>query len=68
LADVPDDSGPIMAIASVTLSKAPTKDDPLPYKQISIELYRPLGGGISIGGRFAPEKMKVPERKEAGKK
>jgi hypothetical protein len=65
LADVPDDSGPIMAIASITLTDKPTKQNPLPYKQISIELYQPLGGGISIGGKFAPEKMKVPPaRKE----
>jgi hypothetical protein len=64
LADVPDDSGPIMAIASITLSEKPTKENPLPYKQIAIEIYQPLGGGISIGGKFSPEKMVVPERKE----
>lgn len=64
LADVPDDSGPIMAVASITLSKKPTKEDPLPFKQIAIELYQPLGGGLSIGGRFAPDKMKVPEARK----
>ena len=63
LATVPDDSGPIMAIASITLTGQPTADK-LPFKQIAIELYQPLGGGISIGGRFAPEKMKIPERKD----
>lgn len=67
LADVPDDSGPIMAIASITLTDKPTKENPLPYKQIAIELYQPIGGGISIGGRFAPEKMKVPPRKSDSK-
>jgi hypothetical protein len=60
LADVPDDSGPIMAIASITLSGKPTKENPLPFKQIAIELYKPLGGGLSIGGKFSPDKMKVP--------
>jgi Antibiotic biosynthesis monooxygenase len=60
LADVPDDSGPIMVVASITLSMKPTKENPLPFKQIAIEIYQPLGGGLSIGGRFAPEKMKVP--------
>jgi len=60
LADVPDDGGPVMAIASITLKQAPTKENPLPFSQISIELYRPLGGGLSIGGKFAPEKLKVP--------
>ena len=56
LADVPDDSGPIMAIASITLKGPPTKENPLPFTQIAIELYQPLGGGISIGGRFAPNR------------
>src|SRR5439155_22265012 len=60
LADVPDDSGPIMAIASVTLGGLPTKENPLPFKQIAIEMYQPLGGGVSIGGRFTPEKVKMP--------
>ena len=59
LADVPDDSGPIMAVASITLNGKPSKENPLPYKQIAIELYQPLGGGLAIGGRFAPDKMKV---------
>jgi hypothetical protein len=68
LADVPDDSGPILAIASVTPNDKPTKDNPSPFKQIAIELYQPLGGGLSIGGRFAPEKMKVPPRKEKPEK
>jgi hypothetical protein len=64
LADVPDDSGPIMAIASITLTGKPTKENPLPFKQIAIELYQPIGGGLSIGGRFAPDKMKTPETKK----
>ena len=68
LADVPDDSGPILAIASVTPNDKPTKDDPSPFRQIAIELYQPLGGGLAIGGRFAPEKMKVPPRKDEPKK
>jgi hypothetical protein len=63
LADIADDSGPVMAIASITLKGKPTKEDPLPFKQIAIELYQPVNGGLSIGGRFAPEKMKVPSRK-----
>ena len=68
LADVPDDSGPIMAIASLTPNDKPTKDNPSPFKQIAMELYQPLGGGLDIGGRFAPEKMKVPPRKTESKK
>jgi hypothetical protein len=68
LADVPDDSGPIMAVASLTPNDKPTKGNPSPFKQIAIELYQPLGEGLSIGGRFAPEKMKVPPRKDGPKK
>ena len=68
LADVPDDSGPIMAVASLTPNDKPTKENPSPFKQIAIEPYQPLGNGISIGGRFAPEKLKVPARKSEAKK
>jgi hypothetical protein len=68
LADVPDDSGPIMAIASLTFKAKPSADDPLPYKQIAIELYQPLGNGISIGGKFSPDKMKVSPRKDQSDK
>jgi quinol monooxygenase YgiN len=68
LADVPEDSGPIMAVASLTPNDKPTKDNPAPFKQIAIELYQPLGGGLAIGGRFAPEKMKVPPLKNEPKK
>jgi hypothetical protein len=68
LASVPDDSGPIMVVASVTLTGQPTKENPLPFKQIAIEVYQPLGPGLNIGGRFAPEGMKVPARKDEPKK
>src|SRR5439155_20416764 len=68
LADVPDDSGPIMAVASLTPNDKPTKDNPSPFKQIAIELYQPLGDGLAIGGRFAPGKMKVAPRKAGPKK
>ena len=68
MADVPDDSGPIMAIASITLAEKPTAEKPLPFKQIAIEMYQPLPGGLSIGGKFSPEKMKVPARKGQGEK
>ena len=59
LADVPDDSGPIMVVASITMNEKPTQENPQTFKQIAIEIYQPLGGGLAIGGRFAPDKMKV---------
>jgi hypothetical protein len=62
LASVADGSGPIMVIASVT----PNEQGPSPFKQIAIELYQPLGGGLSIGGRFAPAEMEVPDPRKTG--
>lgn len=68
MADIPDDSGPILAIASLTPNDKPTKENPSPFKQIAIELYQPVNGGLSEGGRFAPEKMKIPAKKGEEKK
>lgn len=65
LADVADNGGPILAIASIT-PRAPGTSAPqvdgvqLPVSQIAIELYSPLPGGVAIGGRFAPSTVKVP--------
>jgi hypothetical protein len=59
MTDIPDDV-PILCIASVTPA---TKDKPgpegAPFSQIAIELYTTLPGGISLGGSFAPESLKV---------
>ncbi len=59
MADIPDDV-PILCIASVTPA---TKDKPgpdgAPFSQIAIELYTTLPGGISLGGSFSPESLKV---------
>ena len=61
MADVPDDGTPVLAIASLTLSNTPpSAESPFPVTQISIELYRPLPGGLAAGGRFSPMSMKVP--------
>ena len=60
MADVPDDGNPILAIASITLSKQPQVSGvQLPVSQIAIELYAPLPGGLSAGGRFAPSSVRV---------
>ena len=65
LKEVPDDSGPIMVIASITFTdKSRFKETSLPISQISIELYKPVGGGIFLGGRFAPEGLKVPKMRD----
>lgn len=61
LAHVPDDVGPVLAVASITPADsarfAMTK---LPISQIAIELYTPLPGGFALGGRFAPDSLHVP--------
>jgi antibiotic biosynthesis monooxygenase len=60
LAGIAEDSGPILAVASLTMSNQPPKGAPLPVSQIAIELYQPLPGGVFVGGRFAPNSVKVP--------
>lgn len=45
LADVPDDSGPIMAVASITLAGKPTKENPLPFKQSPSSCTNPSAAG-----------------------
>jgi hypothetical protein len=65
LEGVPNDVGPVMAIASITFAKESRfKDISLPISQISIELYKPITGGIFLGGRFAPDGLKVPGMKD----
>lgn len=56
--DVPDDCGPVLAIASLTPA-TDAKVGQLPISQIAIELYTPLQGGLDIGGTFAPESVKA---------
>jgi hypothetical protein len=65
LKGVPDNSGPIMAVASITFAAKPQfKETPLPISQIAIELYQPLAGGVFLGGRFAPDGLKVPQMRD----
>ncbi len=67
LADVPDDVGPIMAIASITFTdKSQFVETQLPISQIAIELYTPLTGGIYLGGRFAPESLELEGLRKVG--
>ena len=60
LENVPDDVGPILAIASITMAdSAYFAETSLPISQIAIELYQPLPGGLFFGGRFTPDGVKV---------
>jgi hypothetical protein len=64
---VPDGTGPILCIASITPSEKPLVPGfPLAVGQISIELYQPLPGGVSIGGTFAPATMKIEHHQRIG--
>jgi hypothetical protein len=57
---VSDDAGPILVIATITPSSAPKFEQiKMPISQISIELYEALPGGAHLGGRFAPDTVKV---------
>jgi hypothetical protein len=62
LAGIKEDSGPILTIASITMDPAAMKngDYKTATRQIAIELYAPLPGGLAAGGRFAPSSVKVP--------
>ena len=59
LPDLAEDSGPILAIVSVKLIDAPMPNTTAGIASIGIELYGPLPGGVAVGGRFAPEALKV---------
>jgi hypothetical protein len=60
LPDLAEDSGPILTIVSVKFADAPAPGATAPaITSIGIELYGPLPGGVAVGGRFAPDAIKV---------
>jgi hypothetical protein len=64
---VQDGTGPILCVATITPSDKPLVPGfPMAIKQISIELYQPLPGGISIGGTFAPASMPLDHHQRIG--
>ena len=66
LEGIPEDyTGPILAIAAITFA-GPEEQQKTgrPFSQISIELYAPLKGGLSINGTLAPASMKVAGGKD----
>src|SRR5215831_19662367 len=60
LPDVPENSGQILALVTLKLAGAPLPGSPVPIETIGIELYTPLPNGIALGGRLAPQSVKVP--------
>lgn len=60
-AEFKDDKSPILVVASVTPGDKPIMEgSPLHARQIAIEMYTPVPGGITIGGGFGPESLEVP--------
>lgn len=67
LEHVTDPNTPIMVMASISMDGPPIDPaSPLPFSQISIELFAPLPGGASVNGRLAPKEFKVPHHKAIG--
>lgn len=63
LRQIPDDTGPLLVIASLTPAAAPGIEGVnMPISQIAIEIYQPMPGGLSINGTFTPAPIKVPGR------
>lgn len=61
LPDMPQSSGPILALVTLKLADAaPSSALPVPIGTIGIELYTPLPGGVAVGGRFSPESVNIP--------
>jgi len=67
LEHIEDGTGPIMVIASLTMSDRPQLEGATqaPISQIAIEMYTPLPGGLHLNGRFAPADVKVPHLVDA---
>jgi heme-degrading monooxygenase HmoA len=64
---VPDDV-PVMAVASISFNGKPASPKlGIPVSQISIELFTPLTGGLTIGGGFAPDAFRALAPKPAAK-
>lgn len=65
LKGVAEGTGPILAIASITLTDKPkVAGTKLPISQIAIELYTPLKGGLAVGGSFAPKFVQAKAAKK----
>ena len=60
LPDVPENSGQILALVTLKLADKAVPGSPIPIDRIGIELYTPLPDGVAVGGRFAPQSIKVP--------
>jgi Antibiotic biosynthesis monooxygenase len=62
--DIPENTGPILALVTLKLADAPVPGLIIPIQTIGIELYTPLPDGVAVGARFAPSAVKVPGMRE----
>jgi hypothetical protein len=63
--DMPENSGQILALVTLKPAGArPTAAAPVPIEKIGIEFYTPLPDGVAVGGRFAPNAVRVPGLRE----
>ena len=60
LPDVPENSGQILALVTLKLADKALPGSQIAIDRIGIELYTPLPDGVAVGGRFAPQSVKVP--------
>lgn len=62
LRHVKQKDGPILVVAALThKDRAKAKPGEFPFTQLSMEMYKPLPGGMSFGGRFAPADVSIPK-------
>jgi hypothetical protein len=64
LPDVSENSGQILALVTLKLAESALPGSPVPIERIGIELYTPLPDGVAVGGRFAPQSVRVPGLRE----
>lgn len=62
LGSAPDEQGPFLVI--MTLKPKEDRSDGFPLEQLSMEIYKPVDGGMFIGGRFAPKGLDVDGLRE----
>jgi len=66
LEHVKDSNTPVMVMASMTIGGETTMPGPMPFSQISIEMYTPLPGGAMVNGRLAPKAFPIPQFDDLG--
>lgn len=58
----PDEQGPFLVI--VTVKPKTERGAGFPLEQLSMEIYKPVDGGMFVGDRFAPQEFKVKGLRE----